>query len=907
MKSIIAKCLTAALFLATVAATLSAQTNKPGFPEQVSERFFKEVLQLPQEKLYLHMDKPYYSAGEDIWFKGYLVNAITHTPTAKSNFIYVELINKSDSIFQRVKIRKDSLGFDGKLTLSPEIPSGDYTVRAYSYFMRNAGDDFFFRKNIYIGNPIDDAVNGTISYGKPKDGVVTATIRLTDANKRPIAAKRVNSLLDWTGDKKKMASGTTNSEGSVSFPIRMDSSAYKNKSMEVSFEDPQSKYKQKFMVPSFAEDFDVQFFPEGGTFLADCFQTIAFKAIGSNGLSVEVTGSVVDEQGKEYFQFQSKNKGMGKVVLQAQAGQVYYAKVKTAAGLEKKFKIGQANASGVLLQLKHNLGKIFYEITNKTSIQDQTLCLIIHSRGKLLLVKTLDATSKFGNLSENILPAGIVTFSILNQLTGETLSERLSFILPSKTYTISMGTDKPLYNRREKVMLNFSLLDKNAAPVKGNFSLSITDSHSVIQNPLADNIMSNLLLTSDLKGYLEDPGSYFVDASKATQENLDLLMLTQGWRRFNMSAVVNGKTEKPKIYLEIGQTLSGQVTNVFNKPAKDLDILALTLGNAFDVKKVKTDSLGRYFIDASFQDSTGFLLKATNKKKTIADVRIIPDPDDFPVTATFIPIADKAPVAEQTEYFSQSKEKYFNDGGLRVVSLKEVSVDAQKRSASLASEINAPLADKNIGVDELDKMQTRPILEILMEIPGLMIKYDSTTSTPIVTFNRRGVASIFIDNYENLNNNLPDFGKGRIENGIENLTSDDIESILVFKGVNAAMFGAEIEGGAIAITLRKGASRKTIQKANIAKVTPLGYQKPYEFYVPKYDVDSVYRDSKPDLRTTIFWKPSLSTDNMGNFSTEFPTADKDYDYDVTLEGISEKGEIYRYTGTIRRKNSSLIK
>ncbi|MDD4921647.1 MAG: hypothetical protein PHS30_04105 [Bacteroidales bacterium] len=884
----IIKCLTLGLYFATVATTLSAQTNKPGFPEQVSERFFKEVLQLPQEKLYLHIDKPYYSAGEDIWFKGYLVNAITHAPTAKSNFIYVELINKSDSVVQRVKIRKDSLGFDGKLILSPEIPSGDYTVRAYSYFMRNAGDDFFFKKNIYIGNPIDDAVNGTIFYSKPKDGVVTATIRLTDANKRPIAAKRVNSILDWTGDKKKMASGTTNSDGSVSFPIIMDPSAYKNKSMEVSFEDPQSKYKQKFMVPSFAEDFDVQFFPEGGTFLADCFQTIAFKAIGSNGLSVEVTGSIVDEQGKEYFQFQSKNKGMGKVVLQAQAGQVYYAKVKTAGGLEKKFKIGQANANGVLLQLKNNLGKIFYEITNKTKLDDQTLCLIIHSRGKLLVVKPLNATSKFGNLSESLLPPGIITFSILNQLTGETLSERLSFILPSKTYTISMGTDKPLYNRREKVMLNFSLLDKNAAPVKGNFSLSITDSHSVIQNPLADNIMSNLLLTSDLKGYLEDPGSYFVDASKATQENLDLLMLTQGWRRFNMSAVVNGKTEKPKIYLEIGQTLSGQVTNVFNKPAKDLDILALTLGNAFDVKKVKTDSLGRYFIDASFQDSTGFLLKATNKKKTIADVRIIPDPDDFPVTATFIPIADKAPVAEQTDYFSQSKEKYFNDGGLRVVSLKEVSVDAQKRAASLASEFYAPLADKNIGVDELDKMQTRPVLEILMDIPGLIVNGES------ITIGGREV-KIFIDNMP-----MRDFYE------IESLTSDDVESLLYFKSANTAMFGGDVDGRVIAITIRKGASRKTIQKANIAKVTPLGYQKPYEFYVPKYEVDSVYRDSKSDLRTTIFWNPSLSTDNMGNFETKFPTADKDYNYDVTLEGISEKGEIYRYTGTVQRKNRSLI-
>ncbi|MDD4923186.1 MAG: hypothetical protein PHS30_12035, partial [Bacteroidales bacterium] len=113
--------------------------------------------------------------------------------------------------------------------------------------------------------------------------------------------------------------------------------------------------------------------------------------------------------------------------------------------------------------------------------------------------------------------------------------------------------------------------------------------------------------------------------------------------------------------------------------------------------------------------------------------------------------------------------------------------------------------------------------------------------------------------------------------------------------------------GVISIKLRKGGNLKTTLQPSLAKIMPLGYQKPYEFYVPKYDVDSVYRDSKPDLRTTIFWNPSLSTDNKGNISTKFPTADKDYDYDVTLEGISEKGEIYRYTGTIRRKNRSLIK
>ncbi|MDD4923185.1 MAG: Plug domain-containing protein, partial [Bacteroidales bacterium] len=469
----------------------------------------------------------------------------------------------------------------------------------------------------------------------------------------------------------------------------------------------------------------------------------AFKAIGSNGLSVDVTGNVVDSLGEELFQIKTEHKGMGKIALQAQAGQVYYANVKIAGGLEKRFKIGQASRSGVLLQLKHNQGKIIYEVINKTNIDDQSLCILIHSRGKLMAVKQLNTLSKLGHISESSLPAGIVAFSVINQLTGETLSERLSFVLPSKAYSIRMDTDKPIYNRREKVLLNFNLLGKDSIPVKGDFSLSITDSHSVIQSPMADNIISSLLLTSDLKGYIEDPGSYFMDANKATQENLDLLMLTQGWRRFNTSAVVNGKIKKPAYYLEIGQTLSGKVTNFFNKPAKNIDIIALSFGNTFFMKKSTTDSLGQYLMDVSFQDSTIFMVKASKKKNRITDVSIIPDPDDFPEASTFIPTTEKNQVSDQTDYFAQSKEKYYNDGGIRVINLKEVSVEAKKQEASSSNEYYSGLADNSIGLDALDQMQSRFILQILMTIPGVVVNGEN-----ISIRGSSGQPLIMIDNME---------------------------------------------------------------------------------------------------------------------------------------------------------------
>ena len=105
---------------------------------QTIARSFAEIWHFaPQEKVYLHTDKPYYSAGETLWFSAYLTNATTHLTNTKSRYIYVELLDIGDSVVSRVKIRKDSIGFKGYIKLSPETPTGMYNLRAYTYWMQN--------------------------------------------------------------------------------------------------------------------------------------------------------------------------------------------------------------------------------------------------------------------------------------------------------------------------------------------------------------------------------------------------------------------------------------------------------------------------------------------------------------------------------------------------------------------------------------------------------------------------------------------------------------------------------------------------------------------------------------------------------------------------------------------------
>jgi hypothetical protein len=444
-----------------------------------------------------------------------------------------------------------------------------------------------------------------------------------------------------------------------------------------------------------------------------------------------------------------------------------------------------------------------------------------------------------------------------------------------------MQSDKPVYSRRELVNLDFNVLSQQGNPVKGNFAISVTDQKTVKQDSLADNIISNLLLTSDIKGYVEEPETYLVDNKTATREKTDVLMLTQGWRRFNTADIVKASYQPPKFYMEAGQVLSGKVMNLFNKPSRKCGIIMIPSYN-YNVKLAQTDSLGRYSIDGiQFPDSSSFILKA-KKGKTLGDVEIIPDSDVFPKPTVYIPTPLKANVAtvEQDEYFKQSKEKYFTEGGMRVVNLGEVTVKAAKIEHNFINAAFPPgFEDALITSEKMKQFPDQNILQILPITIACSIYTDENNHTHIT-----------IDGHQELGV-LIDGMPGVSADDLRFLNLDDVESISLFK-----------LDGLILIRLKKWEDRKSQTPISLTKVTPLGYQKPAEFYVPKYDVDSVRLSEKADLRTTIYWNPELETDSAGTVHVKFYTADPAKNYSVVLEGLSKSGEICRFTGNLRKEN-----
>ena len=128
------------------------------------------------EKLYLMTDRPYYSAGETLYFSGYLVHATMLTRNSASNFIYVELISPEGRLVERVKIAATNKQFIGTFMLSARLTSGRYKLRAYTRWMMNFDMGYFFTKDVYIGNAIDDAITTSISYSEGEKGQFIANI-----------------------------------------------------------------------------------------------------------------------------------------------------------------------------------------------------------------------------------------------------------------------------------------------------------------------------------------------------------------------------------------------------------------------------------------------------------------------------------------------------------------------------------------------------------------------------------------------------------------------------------------------------------------------------------------------------------------------------------------------------------
>ncbi|MBS1504644.1 MAG: carboxypeptidase regulatory-like domain-containing protein, partial [Bacteroidetes bacterium] len=414
----------------------------------------------------------------------------------------------------------------GDIALADTLPPGNYRVVAYTNWMRNAGPDYFFSRDIRILKP----------------GPVL-----------PVA----------------------------------------------------SQSARKDSIKRAGEQADILFFPESGSLVDGVRSKVAFKAIASNGLGIDVDGIVTDDVGQQVAVFKSEHLGMGIFYLTPEQGKSYKASVTFADGSQCVVNLPAAVGRGFVMNINNaDSSTIRVTVTASRGIlndpqQFGKVNLVAQAGGKVYYAARSKVTSEplVALVPKSKFPAGIVQFTLFSA-DGEPLNERIAFIEPHDQVRLALTPDKTgAYASRQKIRISLGAADSSRKPLTASLSASVVNESALHDDAdTGPTIFSYLLLTSDLKGYIEKPGYYFTNTNEA-RSDLDILMLTQGYRRFEWKKILAGD-ETPAGYApEKTLTVSGYVKTPGGKPVAKAKVSLLSSQGGFMMLDTVTDQNGRFVFD----------------------------------------------------------------------------------------------------------------------------------------------------------------------------------------------------------------------------------------------------------------------------------------------------------------------
>jgi len=546
----------------------------------------------------------------------------------------------------------------------------------------------------------------------------------------------------------------------------------------------------------------------------------------------------------------------------------------------KQFELPLSDSQTCLLTVSRKDKKVLIGIQKSVDSPDIPRYLLVHCRGLILYFSACDET-KILRFAEEQLPSGVIHCILFDEQMNS-LSERLVFINNKEDVIVGFETDKTFYEKRENIIVTLSLTDSDGNPLTGHLSVAVTNDKDL---PLdsSTTILSSLLLSSELKGYIENPAFYLRDNTESAIA-LDNLMMTRGWERYNIQESVKGNFEYPQIQYQTSQEISGVVkTSLLFKPAPDCQISVMVQNGAFGI--IHTDEKGRFlFRDFEYPDSTSYYIQALSKNgsnEVVLDV----DRESFPSLihapqslVTGIPVIKKE---------MEGKSRYDDD--MWTLNIIDAVATAPRVDRKDEPRLRFPLnrgSDVTIRREEFEKAVPRSLLDVISKVPGVRIDYRENKI--YLGKGTAGLPLVILDG-------APIHGLGLFES-LEFIPVFNVASIDVFNGPSAYIFGVRGADGVISITTGTGEGEEYLEreKLNYVAYTPLGYQKRVEF-------------STLDSRTTIFWKPDVVISDRGEARFEFYASDFPTTYSVVLEGITTDGRIIRRVEKIRVGDVSPLK
>lgn len=861
---------------------------------------------IPREKLFIHYDRPFYKVKDTLWIKGYVLAATDNAVTDSTGIAYIEVINTANEIVKRTAAPCYWGRFQSNIILTDEdFPQGTYVLRAYTNWMRNFGDSLFFESRFTVTDPASAAWNAHIQNIQLSGNRISLAAVLTTGNLNAIANKKINIKIRAKNRALLRIPAITDNEGNLYIDTLLKN-AVPNKKLLIEIADKNNLMLQIPVKASDQSSIDLQFLPEGGPFIVNKKQQLGFKAVNVYGRGTTVKGVIKDDHGLEITSFATLHKGMGVVAFAPQPDRHYTAYPENG----QPVRIPDASTSGTLLHVNNDeaADSISVIIDGTPDLRGKTFFFTATARGISLArgPVVLSAKARSINIAKTVFPSGITSLTLYDSLMRP-MNERAIFIWHKKDpLQIQLVPDKKAYGQKDSVSLLLTVKDATQQPVSGSFSLAVIDTSQVKINDLKDNLLSYMLLTSDLKGTIEDPYYYFQDPVPGAA---DVLMLTQGWVQYQWSA--SGMQYEREREFKI----SGKATNIFNKPFSNTHVNlfgkigqsdALFMDTLTNKEGVFTFTGFPYFTN----DSVSMVISARNKKGKAFNIGVElkePHYPDYTGSQTLF---------EQQNILLDTATAAFINKQAAIINLikkngeylDEVVVKANLKISGSKNLNKDGGADQVIYEKTLQKTPKATLLDVLLkEVKGFHMGSPPKSNILMYMVNTN-MARFIIDGVDLKFFFYPSGGQSNeyllfLDSYLKYFSAEDIKGIEImnypkhnssyrshFLSIEEQMNTGPVtvDYSFIEITTQTGAGpflRKTPGMYLYKPVVPVISR---QFYSPRYTSPDE-KTVLPDMRATVYWNPEVITDRNGKAVLSFYTTENKSNYMVIVQGTNLAG------------------
>ena len=780
--------------------------------DQLIERLGEYEEKFPREKVYLHLDRSYYSPGDDLWFKAYVTTGSFNLLSQHSQLIDVELISPEDEVIQAIRLPLSAGISFGDFALDSTLRSGSYRIRAYTQWMRNFDESYFFEKTIQLINPLGDEEETSINTKKSKQ----------------------------EKGKDKSTQRTT----------------IENDSLQISIH------------------------PEGGLLSLNVPNKVVFQVKNKRGEPHTTTGWLLGKNKEKLQEVSSATNGLGEFTLIPEENTDYSLSLLDEKDQEQLFTLPAPKTGYSLALYRYTDSLLRIQVRMDPNEQEnESLNLIIQQNGQVFYASKLQPRKSAAllNIPVSILGDGVNEITLFSADMQPYAYRTIFYSNPSRRLPITLKTNKSTYSTREKVKVNvLSGFETDSFRVAA-LSTAVTHGLKVPYNEQEeDNILSYLLLKSTLNKEGQLAWSTVLNGEEDNQA-IDNLMLTMG-RNDVWENLEEMKVDYP---IEKSMQISGWVTRLNEKkPVPFAKVILFSTEHALFLDTI-ADENGRFKFDRLFfTDSANFVLQARGEK---GQKHLLIHLDSLQRHKS----KQKKNALEVSSGLKEGEEQYKENNADRLeemmrrgdmekgIILSDVKVEAKQKSHS--SNLNGPgNADQ---VLEAKDLETCPSLEICLQ--GRLTGVIFQNGVPYSTRSMNIPMGLIVDGMQMEGSEL------------SLISAMDVETIEVLRNAHyLTMYGSFGAGGLIIITTKRGDGARAVSNYTPGLIThnPKGIYPTREFVSPDYSSDK-QKYIQHDLRSTIFWKPNLVSNENGESSFEFFTSDQPGEYRIIVQGIDIYGKL----------------